>query len=527
MIDLRDGLFPSEALAAQYRECLRMADRGQYAEAWGRLFGILGKPLPSQTTAMVENDLAVLAYLQGDHAQAEKWLARSLLQSPSNELATRNQQIIELASRAADSAPPQASRSADTPHSPGALRVAIVSLLFNWPTTGGGNVHTVELAMALGRAGYAVHHVFVRYAPWEIGSVRGPLPHSTEVLEFSESSWSMEGLQQRIRHALARYRPDVVLLTDCWNTKPWLAEALEGYPYIVRFDALECICPLNNLRLLPTADKNVRTCPRSQLANPGECQKCVGQMNSASSFLHQLEREFAGFATGQYLDRLKNVLRSAAAVLVHNPLIEALIEPFASRTCVVPIGVDANRFQAQDRTEHDEPVRLLFAGRVLDVSKGFPVLVAAGKTLWQRRQDFRVVATGRPQADSPPFVEWAGWRPHADVPALLAQSDVLIAPATAQEPFGLSAIEAMAAGMPVIASEVGGLQFMVVDGLTGWLCPPGNVVGLARRIEQLLDDRALGLQMGRAGRSRFEREYSWPAVIEQHYRPLFADACRA
>ena len=46
-------------------------------------------------------------------------------------------------------------------------------MLFNWPTTGGGNVHTYELAMFLSQAGYEVKHIFLRYEPWRIGQIQG------------------------------------------------------------------------------------------------------------------------------------------------------------------------------------------------------------------------------------------------------------------------------------------------------------------------------------------------------------------
>ncbi|MFO0899232.1 MAG: glycosyltransferase family 4 protein [Pirellulales bacterium] len=521
MFALRPELFPSEELAARYRECLHKAQEGKLEEARKELFVLLGEPMAPSAVALLENDLAVLAYLSGDRLQADDWFRRALVQDPSSELIARNRSAVF-----AGSAPlaPTASRPVSGDRFLGPARdkrkIAVVSLLFNWPSTGGGNVHTVGLINALRQAGYSVRHLFARYEPWKIGSVNEPLPYPTEALGFTTETWSLSAVQQAIRAALERDRPDMVLLTDSWNTKPWLAEAIAPLPYLLRFDALECLCPLNNLRLLPTPDKNVRTCPRSQLATPEECATCVNALGSMSGSLHQVEREFAKVGSPHYQERLKASLRDASAVLVHNPLIEALVEPFASKTCVVPIGVDSDRFQPITQRHEGGPIRLLFAGRVNDIVKGFPVLEAAGYVLWQRRQDFRIVATGRAPAESPPFIEWVGWQPYAELPALLANADILIAPSVAQEPLGLSAIEGMAAGIPVIASEVGGLQYTVIDGLTGWLCSPGEVIELAHRIEQLLDDAELRLRMGQAGRSRFEQFFAWPAIIKQHYEPL-------
>src|SRR5262249_31121249 len=127
-------------------------------------------------------------------------------------------------------------------------KVAIVSFLFNWPTAGGGNVHTAELARALAKAGYAVRHFYPCFAPWDIGNVTAA-PFPSEGLEFTEHDWNVAAIQARFRQAVDAFGPDFVLIQDAWNFKPHLAEALRGYPTLLRFQALECLCPLNNVRL--------------------------------------------------------------------------------------------------------------------------------------------------------------------------------------------------------------------------------------------------------------------------------------
>ena len=80
------------------------------------------------------------------------------------------------------------------------------------------------------------------------------------------------------------------------------------------------------------------------------------------------------------------------------------------------------------------------------------------------------------------------------------------------EPFGLTPLEAMACGRPVIGSAVGGITFTVADGVTGYLVPPRDSDALAARLEQLLGDGALRARMGQAARRRVEDEYTWPTV---------------
>jgi glycosyltransferase involved in cell wall biosynthesis len=254
--------------------------------------------------------------------------------------------------------------------------------------------------------------------------------------------------------------------------------------------------------------------------------------------MHALERDFAQFDTSEYHDLLLRSLANAEAVLVHNPLIAAALEPYA-KVRVVPIGVDANSFGAirpletaqggqahfcsadsAKMSQSPDVKRILFAGRTGDLVKGFQVLRAAGETLWRVRQDFRVVATGEPKEPNRPFIEWMGWRSHAEMPTLLAEADMVAAPAIASEPFGLTVVEAMAAARPVVASRVGGQQFTVVHGVTGLLCEPDDPVDLAEKLSMLLDSVELRLAMGNAGRRRFLTEYAWDVVIDRYYRPL-------
>lgn len=90
---------------------------------------------------------------------------------------------------------------------------------------------------------------------------------------------------------------------------------------------------------------------------------------------------------------------------------------------------------------------------------------------------------------------------HDDVMRAWAASSVAVAPSLS-EAFGLLAVEAMAAGTPVVASSVGGLPDVVVDGETGFLVPPGNAQRLRDVIQTLLNDDSLRQGMGAADRER-------------------------
>ena len=152
------------------------------------------------------------------------------------------------------------SRSGDD-SSEGSVRVAILSFLFNWPSTGGGNHHTAELAAFLARAGYEVKHFFAQFPSWGIGRITDALISPSEAIAFDDASWNIAAIQARFRQAVDAFAPDYVMITDAWNMKPYLAEAVRGYPYYLLYQAQENICPLNNLRLLatgPTRSSNAR-----------------------------------------------------------------------------------------------------------------------------------------------------------------------------------------------------------------------------------------------------------------------------
>ena len=83
------------------------------------------------------------------------------------------------------------------------------------------------------------------------------------------------------------------------------------------------------------------------------------------------------------------------------------------------------------------------------------------------------------------------------------------------ELLGLSVLEAMASGTPVVASRTGGIPEVVVDGETGFLVPPGDVEALHDRLATLLADRRLARRMGDAGRSAVLERFTWTACAER------------
>lgn len=199
------------------------------------------------------------------------------------------------------------------------------------------------------------------------------------------------------------------------------------------------------------------------------------------------------------------------------------------RAVVVPCGVDLERFnpvgpaEPRDRTRR----RVVVVSRLVE-RKGIGNVIAAVASL--PRVEL-VVAGGPPSglldddSEARRFrrlardlgvedrVTLLGGQPRERIPALLRSADV-VACCPWYEPFGMVAVEAMACGVPVVASRVGGLCETVVHGVTGLHVPPRSPDRIAEALGALLDDEVMRRSMAREARRR-ARRFSWPHVALQ------------
>lgn len=193
------------------------------------------------------------------------------------------------------------------------------------------------------------------------------------------------------------------------------------------------------------------------------------------------------------------------------------------RNWVVPLGIDVARFgSAQPALErHDGPV----IGNVARLSeqKGHRYLVEAAPRVLERypRARFVLVGDGELRLELERAVERAGLGgsfvfagEQDDVPAWLASFDVFAFPSLF-EGLCLAVIEAQAAGVPVVATPVGGIRETVVDGATGLLCPVADPEALADGILQLLDDRDASETMAAEARRRVEQRFDLERMVAE------------
>lgn len=160
---------------------------------------------------------------------------------------------------------------------------------------------------------------------------------------------------------------------------------------------------------------------------------------------------------------------------------------------------------------------LLFVG-ALGRLKGLHVLLDAYRRLREAPPlvviGYRMRETDELLADPPPNVRVLGAFPPAAVEAAWERAIMAIAPSTCQEACPTVVIEAMRAGIPVVATRIGGIPDLVVDGESGLLVPPDDAEALANAIGSLLADRAEASRLGDVGRARSSR-FSADAVVPQ------------
>ncbi|MGZ8631084.1 MAG: glycosyltransferase family 4 protein [Actinomycetota bacterium] len=186
---------------------------------------------------------------------------------------------------------------------------------------------------------------------------------------------------------------------------------------------------------------------------------------------------------------------------------------------IVPNGLSVGRFASAIPRAWPPGRRIAWAHR-LDAQKGFPVMVEAFGMLAAERHDLRLTvggdgadrgAVGMLAPEARERVTMLGRIGHADVPALLAGADVAVAAATGQESFGYSVVEAMAAGVAVVATDIEGYREVATHEVDSLLVPPGDPGALAAAIARTLDDDPLRERLIATGRGR-AASFDWPIV---------------
>jgi phosphatidylinositol alpha-mannosyltransferase len=202
---------------------------------------------------------------------------------------------------------------------------------------------------------------------------------------------------------------------------------------------------------------------------------------------------------------------------------------FPGEYIIIPNGIDMQRFGGA----HVEPIakykdgrpNILFVGR-LEKRKGFRFLMRAFPYIGEAVPDARLLVVGAySKEDKEPFLRYAriqhlssvkfvGRVSSEELPRYYETCDVFCAPSTGAESFGIVLLEAMAAGKPIVATDIPGYRSVLEDGQEGLLVEPENERALAEAVVRLLRNPPLSQEMGQRGRSKAGR-YDWPIIARQ------------
>jgi D-inositol-3-phosphate glycosyltransferase len=249
-------------------------------------------------------------------------------------------------------------------------------------------------------------------------------------------------------------------------------------------------------------------------------------------------------AEGEYrLNGERQVLRMSDSIIAATPAelaqLQWLYQADTRKIVVIPPGVDLGRFYPISPDEAKEFIgippcerMLLFVGRI-EPLKGIDTLLEAIAILRARQVYMCLSVIGGEPTENPEvisaemarlqdirqqygltdLVTFLGKRGQDTLPYYYSAAEAVIVPSH-YESFGMVALEAMACGTPVVASEVGGLAFLVQNGITGYTFPVDDAQALAERLQALLQDRDLRTRMG-AQAASFAQQYSWGEIARR------------
>lgn len=221
-----------------------------------------------------------------------------------------------------------------------------------------------------------------------------------------------------------------------------------------------------------------------------------------------------------FYDRLDHV------IAVSEPARAEVLRNFPGPITIVPNGVDLARFRrgVDPLPQFAGAIpNLLFVGR-FDPRKGLPELMRACASLRDEGLDFRLILVGdgrlrrsleRAARRFPPGrVVFEGQVEHERLPRYYASADVFCTPALGSESFGLVLLEAMAQGVPIVATDIPGYRSVVTHESEALLVPPRDPDALARALGSLLRDPARRERLGAAG-IRTAARYGWDSIAER------------
>jgi glycosyltransferase involved in cell wall biosynthesis len=313
----------------------------------------------------------------------------------------------------------------------------------------------------------------------------------------SSTLWNRQVFRE-LTALLYDYAPDLV---HCHNTFPLVSPAAYAAARRLRIPVVQT---LHNFRLLCVNGLFLR--------NGRQCEDCLGRAVAWPGVLHACYRQSrpasAVVAAMVGINRWRGTWQTAIDTYI-------AVSEFA-RAKFVAGGLPADRIVVKPNFLPQDPGTgihqggfALYVGR-LSPEKGIAPLVR----LWERLAlgiPLRIIGSGplgTLAADSSLNIEWLGWQPHDRVLAAMKEASFLVFPTECYEGLPMVLLEAMATGLPVIASDRGSLPEIVQDGRSGVLVPSGDPDNWAGALRWAISNPEALAAMGQRGRQAFEDNYT-------------------
>jgi glycosyltransferase involved in cell wall biosynthesis len=375
------------------------------------------------------------------------------------------------------------------------LGVKVLQIHNRYRRPGGEDAVATADAELLRRAGHDV----VEYR------VDNPVRPAATASALARAPWNRTSARA-LRGVLQRARPHVAHVHNTWYTlTPAIVAAL-------RDANVPVVVTVHNYRML---------CANALLFRAGRpCEDCVGR------------QPWPGVLHRCYQDSATASVAAAATISFHRARrtwhdgVDRLLAPSTFvRDILVRAGLPAGRIVVRPHSCADPGVRhvppsastvVLFVGR-LTPEKGVRELLDAWASARPPGLELVLVGEGPLRADlerrQVPRTRLLGWRPSVEVRQLMLSSRALVFPSVWYEPFGMSIVEAMAAGLPVLASDRGAPPELVRDLGPRWTVTAGDTDAWAGALAQLRDDRDVD-DTGSRARDGWEARYSEAAALE-------------
>ncbi len=410
------------------------------------------------------------------------------------------------------------------------MKICFIDLLFNWPPRGGADVDVFNVLKELTNNGHDVLLLSLSTTTQNRGIFQPdelPFPAKKITLDYPSSGF-LNILRDFLISNTSEFQPDWIIISDCFFLKPEITLFFENLstPIIWRQYAYELLCQKDILKFLDN-----KPCPLDYLSTQDQCRKCALYHQKGKILNDEIDAWLEEYLLTKaykldYFEKLKNSIQNVQKIIVSSEAMAKVWKCYHSEVVIIPGGVDTDMFQP--KVQKNNSIKKIFMpGRVEDTAKGFYVLYNACEKLRKERKDFELICTGGWRHGFPDWVKFTGWLDYGELPDIYSTMDITVVPSIWEEPFGIVALEAMATGIPVIASNTGGLRNIVIHGETGFLFPPGDENALLKHIQSLLSNNEIRTEMGTKARQHVQKNYRWEKVISIYYEKELNKFCKS